>query len=99
MSDEDEISAEVDRLIMEGAMIPDHIDNDGEMIYTFNMDKLKELNYPLWLEQVTELDDSIMNLMSQGYLDCALDGEGEMIFSLSDRGRAYVEMMKEMGRD
>jgi hypothetical protein len=90
MNEDELIQAEIDRLILEGAMTPDHLDEDNDMIYTFDMARLKEVNPELYAEQMREVEESVEQLVDMGLLEgTAVDEHGDIVYNLTEQGSEF----------
>lgn len=68
MSEDDEVEAYVDHLILSGAVEPHSIDEDGNFIYKMT-EKMKDVDPDFYNHSVEQFYHEIMELWSLGFLE------------------------------
>lgn len=81
MNSEDQISARWQELVDKQALVPDGVDEDGDIIYIIDADKLKEVDPVLFQAYIDDLDETIISLANRGFLEMYIDDEGEFAFT------------------
>jgi hypothetical protein len=74
-----------------GAYDTGEFTEDGEPIYKFNMDILRELRPELYEVFMEELDADLLHLYELGLVDIDYNENLEATFSVSEKGRQYME--------
>lgn len=89
----------IDHMEMElfetGAMYVDGIDEDGDFVVRFEMDKLRIVCPELaemWDQEVIE---SLLNLSDKGLVSLDLTHEDGMLVELTDLGQEVMDIMKD----
>jgi hypothetical protein len=78
----------------QGALSWDGMDEDGEPLFKFNLDILREIMPPLYDEIMKDIDEDLMILYENGYVDLEYDENLNAMFKISEKG---VEWASEMG--
>jgi len=73
------------------AYATDEIDEDGQVIYKFNMDILREVKPHLYEIFMEELDADLLNLYELGLVDIDYNENLEATFAISEKGRKHFE--------
>lgn len=98
-TDEDFTGVDFDHLILEGALYADGVDDDGEILYSWDSEKLKRVNpllharmQRIWAEEV---DEALMGLAAKGLIDIEFDDHLEPTAVLTELGRRVYEIEEE----
>jgi hypothetical protein len=67
------------------------ITDDGDIVYKFNMDILKEVRPELYEVFMEELDADLLHLYELGLVDIDYNENLEATFRISEKGRQYME--------
>lgn len=85
---EDEEHKEImEYLISEGAAILDGIDEDGEPVYSFDMEILEEVMPELHAVMQEDMDHVLVDLYQQGLIDVSYDENLNAIMTVSEQGK------------
>jgi len=74
-----------------GAVVWDGMTEDGEAIFKFNLDVLKEVYPPLYEEIMNDLDEDLMKLYKKGLLEIDYDEELNVKFKPTEKGKLMME--------
>lgn len=74
-----------------GAVIWEGMDDNGEAIFKFDLEKLKTVMPPLYNEIMAELDEDLMALYKEGLIDIEYDENLNALFRMSEKGRKIFE--------
>ena len=85
---EDEIIAYLEE---EGAVVWEGVDKDGEAVFKFDMEKLKEIMPTLYDEILSDIDEDLMALYQKGLVELEYDEELNASFRLSEKGMEFFE--------
>ena len=80
----------------QGAVIWVGLDPNGEPLFQFNLDKLKEVMPDLHAHVTQEMDEELMKLYQEGLVEMEYNENLEAGFRLSEKG---LEIMKEINPD
>lgn len=75
------------------------LDEQGELIYRFNMDVLQVVLPPLYEAIMEDLDKDLMKLYELGLVEIEYNENLEACFRISEKGRHYIktgEMREEL---
>lgn len=86
--DEKEIIAYLEE---KGALIWDGMAVDGQAMFKFNLEKLKEVMPPLYNQIMEEIDEDLMDLYKADMVEIEYDEELNAKFRLSEKGRKLME--------
>ena len=75
----------------QGAVIWDGMDDNGEAIFRFDLEKLKTVMPPLYNEIMAELDEDLMTLYKEGLVDIEYDENLNALFKISEKGQKIFE--------
>ena len=78
-------------LLAEGAAILDGLDEDGEAIYTFDMDILEEVMPELYQVMQDDMDQVLIDLFQEGLIDISYDEDLNVQMTISEEGRAALK--------
>jgi hypothetical protein len=87
---EDE-DAFVDYLIEIGILEEDGFDEDGEVTYVYNFEKMKDLMPELYEEIMDNLNESLMVLFEQDLIKVEYDEDLRAHISATDEGMEYFK--------
>ena len=86
----------VDKLIAElidaGALEPEGMLGD-EFTYRFDMKILKDQFPEIYDVLIEEMDEELLQLFEEGIMNIEYDENLEVMFSLTEKGRAYAESL------
>lgn len=74
-----------------GAIIWDGVDESGEAVFRFNLDILKDLYPPLYKQVMEEIDQDLLKLYENGFVEVEYDEELNAMFKISDKGKEFFE--------
>lgn len=77
----------------QGAVVWDGMDESGEALFKFNLERLKDVMPELYDDIINDIDKDLMKLYEQGLVDLEYDEELNAKFKLSEKGE---EVMKDM---
>lgn len=95
------------RMILDGCIKKVAYDEEGGLMVEWNLDRLKEL-YPgvyerVWEAHLSEIDLVLSGLVDKGLVQMSFeegeDGYIEAVYSLTEKGKEEVELMKSLGLD
>lgn len=81
--DDDEI---IGYLEDEGAIIWDGVSPDGQSVFRFDLDKLKNVMPALYQEIMADIDKDLMQLYQAGLVEIEYDEDLNAMFKLSEKG-------------
>lgn len=88
---EDPMDAEtIDYLIRSGAMELDGIDEDGESIFKFHMDILKQVMPELHEAMNEDLNEALLDLYKDGLIEVEYDEELNALIRLSEEAKEIL---------
>lgn len=70
-----------------GAVIWDGMDDNGEAIFKFNLDILKEVMPALYQQIMEDIDEDLMTLYQEGLVDLEYDENLNALFKISEKGQ------------
>ena len=88
----EEENAFVDYLIEIGILEEEGFDEDGEVTYTYNFEKMKELMPDLYKEIMDGLNENLMVLFEQDLIKVEYDEELRAHISPTDEGMEYFKL-------
>lgn len=92
--DEEIMSEQVMGYLMHtGAATWDGMDENGERIFKFNMDILKEVLPDLYDTIMEDMDNTMMELYQKGLAELEYDEELNAHFKISEEGKAILESL------
>ena len=74
-------------LVSEGAAILEGLDEDGEPIYTFDMEILEEVMPELHAAMQQDMDQVLIDLYEKGLIDVSYDEDLNAQISISEEGK------------
>jgi hypothetical protein len=77
----------------QGAVTWDGMDKDGEAMFKFNLEKLKEVMPELHEEILKDIDEDLMVLYQQGFVELEYDEELNAKFRITEKGVKWAEDM------
>ena len=75
----------------QGAIIWDGVAPDGQAVFRFDLDKLKEVMPAMYDEIMADIDQDLMNLYQQGYVDIEYDEDLNAMFKITEKGKKWAE--------
>ena len=78
-------------LEQEGAVIWEGMDQNGEAIFRFDLEKLKDVMPPLYEEIMSDIDSDLMVLYEQGFVDIDYDEDLNARFRATEKGLKWME--------
>lgn len=91
MFDKDNNDEIIAYLEEEGAVIWDGVDETGEAVFKFNLERLKEVMPPLYDEIMADIDEDLMKLYKEGLVELEYDENLNAMFKISEKGRKLFE--------
>lgn len=88
---EDEMDAYVDWLISEGILEEDGFDEDGDVTYTYNFAKMKEVSPDLYEAVMSGINENLMHLYELGFVKVEYDENLQAHFSATEEGKAFFD--------
>jgi hypothetical protein len=82
----------MDYLISEGAAEIDGVDEDGEIIYKFDMDLLEEIMPDFHQVLLDDMDNILIDLYQKGLIDVSYDEELNAQMTVSEEGKEALRM-------
>lgn len=86
--------AYLDRLRESGALEIEGVDDDGEIVYRFNVEIMKSQFPELWQAHMDEVDESILELQTAGLVELDFTTE-DVGVTLTDKGREYIDIINQ----
>jgi hypothetical protein len=83
MSEEDDI---IEFLQSQGALILEGVAENGEPVFKFNLEILKEVMPPLYDDIMADIDADLMTLYQEGLVDVEYDENLNAKFKISKKG-------------
>jgi hypothetical protein len=77
----------------QGALMWDGVADNGEPMFRFDLDKLKDVYPPLYEVVMEEIDDDLMILYTEGLVELEYNENLEAIFKLSEKGQEYFKLL------
>jgi hypothetical protein len=77
----------------QGALSWDGMDEEGEPLFKFNLEILREVMPPLYDEIMKDIDEDLMILYENGYVELEYDENLNALFRISDKGVEWAENM------
>jgi hypothetical protein len=75
----------------EGAIIWDGLDQNGEAVFRFDLDRLKEVMPELYKEILADIDEDLMALYEEGLVDLEYDEDLNAMFKISEKGLEWAK--------
>ena len=88
---EEEMQETMDYLETTGALYPHGMDEQGEVIYRFDMETLNKVMPSLYNSIMEDLDKDLLELYKKGLVDIQYDENLEASFRVSKAGERYLE--------
>jgi hypothetical protein len=92
---EDEMDDYVDYLISEGILEEDGFDEDGDVTYTYNFEKMKEKNPELYEMIISDINESLLRLYELGFVKVDYDENLQAHFSSTEDGEEFFRTFME----
>lgn len=77
----------------QGAIIWDGMANDGEAVFRFNLEKLKEVMPEMYEEVMSDIDKDLMHLYELGFVEIEYDEDLNAMFRPTEKGQEWVKKM------
>lgn len=87
----DVIDLEIARLVEAGALYPQGVGEDGELLYNYNLDILKEESPALYESHMEMVGEALMSLYEKGLVDIDYDEDLNARFSITEAARAALD--------
>lgn len=88
----DQIKERWNELLRKGVLLVSGATDDGEFEYTFDIDRLKEVDADLYHQHMDEVDTALMNLFVKGIVNLDFTEE-EVVVSMTDKGRLWASAL------
>jgi hypothetical protein len=75
------------------AIVWDGVAPDGQAVFRFDLDRLKEVMPELHKEILADIDNDLMELYRLGYVEIEYDEELNAMFRATEKGREWAEQM------
>lgn len=95
MSIEDQIGARWQELIDRKVLVPDGVDEDGDIVYVIDAEMLKTVDPKLYQSYMDDMDEALLSLVGKGLLDMSVDDTGEFVFAPTERGVDWIRAFEE----
>lgn len=79
----------------QGAITWGGIDENGEALFYFNMEILREVMPELYDDIIADLDTDLLKLYEQGLVEVEYDEDLNASFRITEKGQKYFEMLQE----
>ena len=86
---DDEMIAWLDK---NGALFWEGVSEDGEPMFRFDLDVLKEIFPPLYKEIMSEIDEDLMTLYKEGLVEVEYNENLEAMFRVSEKGQEFFKL-------
>lgn len=93
--DEDDMDDYVDYLISEGILEEDGFDEDGDVTYTYNFEKMKEKDPDLYEIIMAEMNENLLRLYELGFVKVDYDENLQAHFSATEDGQEFFKKYRE----
>jgi len=90
----DQIRERWNELLRKGVLLVSGTSEEGDFEYTFDIERLKQVDEDLYRQHMDEVDSSLLNLFVKGIVDLNFTEE-EVIVSLTDKGKKWAEAFAE----
>ena len=87
---DDEHREIMEYLLSEGAAFLDGFDDDGEVMYGFDMEVLEEIMPELHQALQNDIDQELLDLFEKGLLEVSYDEELNATFEISEEGKKVL---------
>ena len=74
----------------QGAIIWDGLAPNGEAVFRFDLDRLKDVMPELYDEILADIDNDLMELYKNGLVDLEYDENLNAMFKISDKGMKWA---------
>ena len=94
MDYEEDLHDFMNHLMESGALILHGMTDSGEVTYKFDFDILKEVSPEFYEIMMEDINESVLDLYKDGYLDMEYDENLNAKFKLNEKGEANLEKIK-----
>jgi hypothetical protein len=77
----------------QGAIVWDGVADNGEAVFKFNLDKLKEILPEMYEEIMADIDNDLMKLYDQGFVEIEYDEDLNALFRPTQKGAEWAKKM------
>lgn len=95
MDSEQQITERWSELVEAQVLRPDHLDDDGEIIYVIDEDNLKEYDPILYQQYKDDWDSQIAAIVSAGLMEVYLDDDGVPYFEPTQKAEDWLAAYEE----
>ena len=75
----------------QGAIVWDGVANNGEAVFRFDLDKLKEVLPALYEEIMSDIDNDLIQLYQEGFVEIEYDENLNALFRATDKGKKMMQ--------
>lgn len=75
------------------AIFWDGVAEDGQAIFRFDLERLKEVMPEMYTEIMADIDSDLMALYEEGLVELEYDEELNAMFKITDKGKKWAEEM------
>lgn len=75
----------------EGAIVWDGVADNGEAVFRFDLDKLKVVMPELYTEIMADIDNDLMELYKDGFVELEYDENLNALFKATDKARKLFD--------
>ena len=94
MDSKDEIQARWEELIEKKALVPEGVDEDGDVVYVIDPEVLEVVDPALYQAYVDEIDEALAGLFAKGLIEAEFTDDG-VGYHLSERGEEWRRLHEE----
>lgn len=88
---DDEMDEYIDWLIEVGILVEDGFDEDGDETYTYDFERMKEINPELYDAVMAGINENLMHLYEAGLVKVEYDEELRAHFSATEEGKLFFD--------
>lgn len=77
----------------EGAIFWDGVAENGEAVFRFDLDRLKQVMPALYDEIMADIDEDLMTLYQEGFVEVEYDENLNAMFRATEKGREWAEKL------
>jgi hypothetical protein len=75
----------------QGAIVWDGVADNGEAVFRFDLDKLKEVLPALYEEIMSDIDNDLIQLYQEGFVEIEYDENLNALFRATDKGKKMMQ--------
>lgn len=90
----EQIKERWEELLRKGVLLVAGVTDDGEFEYTFDIERLQEVDKDLYHQHLDEVDTALMNLFVKGIVNLDFSEE-EVVVSLTEKGQQWASALAE----